>query len=493
MPFPTAAFAVFFLAAFTLNWLLRPHALLWRATMVAVSLYFCAWVDVRFALLIVGSAVVNGVLATAAARALDFGEPTPASRRWVAAAVVIDVAVLGLFAYHGFFLDSVTDVLGAFGLSATAPTLGLLVPVGLSIVTLHAIGYVVDVGRGEVEPVAWGDLLLYLSFFPHLVAGPPVRVDELVPQFHERPDPRRVPATDAFVLVGVGLFKAVVVAGYLGTELVDPAFSDPGAASGWALAAAVYAFAVQIYAGFSGLTDIAVGCALLLGIEYPRPFDAPYTALSVREFWDRWNTPVSHWLRDYVYVPLGGNRYGTPATYRNLVLTMVTGALWYGAGWPFVVWGAAARRLPRGRAGGGRPRLGRSREPGARGGTGDAHRGGAAVGAHLPPGRRRVGLLPRRLGGHRVRGARPHRHVRPRRGGPGPRAGDRPRRGGRRRPVRTRRPHAWAPRPLHDPGAGSPGGGAGAGADARVRHGPRRRPPLRLPPVLMTPTIVSAR
>lgn len=340
MPFPTAAFAVFFLAAFTLNWLLRPHELLWRATMVAVSLYFCAWVDVRFALLVVGSAVVNGVLAAAAARALDVGEPTPASRRCVAAAVVIDIAVLGVFAYHGFFLDSVTDVLGAFGLSATAPTLGLLVPVGLSIVTLHAIGYVVDVGRGEVEPVAWGDLLLYLSFFPHLVAGPPVRVDELVPQFHERPDPRRVPATDAFVLVGVGLVKAVVVAGYLGTELVDPAFSDPGAASGWALAAALYAFAVQIYAGFSGLTDIAVGCALLLGIEYPRPFDAPYTALSVREFWDRWNTPVSHWLRDYVYVPLGGNRRGTPATYRNLVLTMLTGALWYGAGWPFVVWGA---------------------------------------------------------------------------------------------------------------------------------------------------------
>lgn len=340
MPFPTAAFAVFFLAAFTLNWLLRPHALLWRATMVAVSLYFCAWVDVRFALLIVGSAVVNGVLATAAARALERGEPTPASRRWVAAAVVIDVAVLGLFAYHGFFLDSITDVLGAFGLAATAPTLGLLVPVGLSIVTLQAISYVVDVGRGDVEPVAWGDLLLYLSFFPHLVAGPPVRVDELVPQFHERPDPRRVPATDAFVLVGVGLFKAVVVAGYLGSELVDPVFSDPGVASGWALAAALYAFAVQIYAGFSGLTDIAVGCALLLGVEYPRPFDAPYTALSVREFWDRWNTPVSHWLRDYVYVPLGGNRDGTAATYGNLVLTMVAGALWYGAGWPFVVWGA---------------------------------------------------------------------------------------------------------------------------------------------------------
>ena len=340
MPFPTAAFAVFFVAAFTLNWLLRPHELLWRATMVAVSLYFCAWVDVRFALLLVASAAVNGLLANAAARALDLGDPTPASRRCVAIAVVVDVAVLGLFAYHGFFLGSVTDVFDALGLSATAPTLGLLVPVGLSVVTLHAIGYVVDVGRGDVEPVAWGDVLLYLCFFPHLVAGPPVRVDELVPQFHERPDPRRVPATDAFVLIGAGLFKAVVIAGYLGSELVDPAFADPGAASGGALAVALYAFAVQIYAGFSGLTDIAVGCALLLGVEYPRPFDAPYVARSVREFWDRWNTPVSHWLRDYVYVPLGGNRGGRTTTYRNLALTMVTGALWYGAGWPFVAWGA---------------------------------------------------------------------------------------------------------------------------------------------------------
>ena len=340
MPFPTAAFAVFFLAAFTLNWLLRPHGLLWRATMVAVSLYFCAWVDVRFALLIVGSAVVNGVVATAAARALQFGEPTPASRRWVATAVVIDVGVLALFAYHGFFLDSVTDVLGAFGLSATEPTLGLLVPVGLSIVTLHAISYVVDVGRGDVEPVAWGDLLLYLSFFPHLVAGPPVRVDELVPQFHDRPDPRRVPATDAFVLVGVGLFKAVVVAGYLGSELVDPAFSDPGAASGWALAAALYAFAVQIYAGFSGLTDIAVGCALLLGVEYPRPFDAPYTApVGARVL-----GPLEH-----AGVPLAARLRVRPTRRQparhGLHLPEPRAhhghrRPWYGAGWPFVVWGA---------------------------------------------------------------------------------------------------------------------------------------------------------
>ncbi len=340
MLFPTVAFAVFFIAAFTVNWLLRPHYLVWRATMIAFSLYFCGWIDLRFVLVVVGSAAVNGALAAGAHRAMRHGDPTVESRRLVRAAVGADLALLGVFAYHGFFLDSVTGALEGVGLSPTTPVLDLLVPVGLSFFTLHAISYVVDVGRGDVEPVAFGDLLLYLSFFPHLVAGPLARVDELVPQFHERPDPRQVPATDAFVLIGAGLFKALVVAGYLGTEIVDPAFAAPGEASGLVLAVAVYAFAVQIYAGFSGATDIAVGCALLLGIQYPLAFDAPYRALSVRDFWQRWNVTVSRWLCDYVYIPLGGSRNGRARTYRNLIITMVLGGLWYGAGWTFAVWGA---------------------------------------------------------------------------------------------------------------------------------------------------------
>jgi alginate O-acetyltransferase complex protein AlgI len=338
MQFPTVAFAVFFVAAFTISWLLRPHYLLWRATMVALSLYVCGWVDIRLALVVVGSALVNGALAVAA-HAARRGGPTVVSRRLVRVAVAADLVVLGVFAYHGFFVESVIDALGSLDLSPTAPVVGLLVPVGLSFVTLHAISYVVDVGRGDIEPIALGDLLLYLSFFPHLMAGPVVRVDELVPQFHERPDPRRVPATEAFVLVGAGLFKAVVVAGYLGTELVDPAFAAPGSASGVALLVSAYAFAIQIYAGFSGATDIAIGCALLLGVRYPQAFDAPYRALSVREFWRRWNLTLSHWLRDYLYVPLGGSRHGVAVAYRNVMLTMVLGGLWYGAGWTFVVWG----------------------------------------------------------------------------------------------------------------------------------------------------------
>ncbi|HEX6421434.1 MAG TPA: MBOAT family O-acyltransferase [Acidimicrobiales bacterium] len=340
MLFPTVAFAVFFVAAFTANWLLRPYHLVWRATMVALSLYFCGWVDIRFALLVVAMAAVNAAAAGAARRAMPAGSPTPRSRRIVRVAVAADIAALALLAYHGFLVDAVSGALSSLGLSPGEPVLGLLVPVGISFFTLHAISYVVDVGRGDVEPVAFADVLLYLCFFPHLVAGPVVRVDELVPQFHERPDPRRVPATDAFVLVGVGLAKAVVVASFLGAEVVDPAFADPSAAGGGELLVAVYAFAVQVYAGFSGATDIAIGCALLLGIHYPLAFDAPYRALSLREFWQRWNTTVSLWLRDYVYLPLGGSRGTPPAAYRNLMITAVLGGLWYGPGWTFVAWGA---------------------------------------------------------------------------------------------------------------------------------------------------------
>ena len=207
----------------------------------------------------------------------------------------------------------------------------MVVPVGISIYVLHAIGYVVDVGD-EVEPVAFADLLLYLCFFPHLVAGPVVRVDELVPQFHERPDPRRVPATDAFVLVGSGLVKAVVIAPWLAEQLVDPAFAAPAEAGGLELLVAAYGVAVLVYAAFSGATDIAIGCALLLGIEYPRAFDAPFAALSVRD-----SGPLEP---DGVALAAGlrlraarGQPAQLPPAARNVMVTMVVGGLWYGAGW----------------------------------------------------------------------------------------------------------------------------------------------------------------
>jgi D-alanyl-lipoteichoic acid acyltransferase DltB (MBOAT superfamily) len=183
------------------------------------------------------------------------------------------------------------------------------------------------------------ELGMYMSFFPHLVAGPIVRASEFRPQLHQRADPRRVPSGEALRLIAFGLFKKVVISSYLATELVDPVFGAPGAHSQLELLVGVYGYAIQIYADFSGYTDIAIGCALLLGIRFPQNFDAPYRALSLQDFWRRWHMTLSRWLRDYLYVPLGGSRRGEIRTAVNVMVTMLIGGLWHGAGWTFVAWG----------------------------------------------------------------------------------------------------------------------------------------------------------
>ncbi|MEZ5228804.1 MAG: MBOAT family O-acyltransferase [Acidimicrobiales bacterium] len=184
------------------------------------------------------------------------------------------------------------------------------------------------------------DVAFYLSFFPQLVAGPIVRATDMAEQIVAPPDPRRIPAVEAIWLIAGGMFKKVVVSSYLSAQIVDPVFAVPSQYSRWEVLFAIYAYAVQIFADFSGYTDIAIGCALLLGFRFPQNFDSPYRALSIQDFWRRWHITLSSWLRDYLYIPLGGNRGGTLLTYRNLWLTMVLGGLWHGAAWNFVLWGA---------------------------------------------------------------------------------------------------------------------------------------------------------
>ncbi len=340
MLFPTVAFATFFLVAFTLNWLLRPHYRVWRIVMIGLSLYFYGYADTRFVTLLVSSMLVNWAFGAAIARAMPAGERTAASRNLVRAAVVVNIGFLAYYKYYGFFVESFADALNSIGLGARPPILQILLPVGISFFTFHAISYVVDIGRGELRPMSLLDFAFYLSFFPHLVAGPIVRASELQPQMAQTPDPRRIPSAEAFRLIVAGLFKKVVISSYLATELVDPVFGVPGDYSAGELLIGVYGYAIQIYADFSGYTDIAIGCALLLGFRFPENFNAPYRALSVQDFWRRWHMTLSRWLRDYVYIPMGGSRGGTRATYRNLFLTMLLGGLWHGAAWTFVVWGA---------------------------------------------------------------------------------------------------------------------------------------------------------
>jgi D-alanyl-lipoteichoic acid acyltransferase DltB (MBOAT superfamily) len=334
--FPTATFAIFFLVVLPLSWLTMPWPHRWRPFIIAASYVFYSWWDWRFVFLLAGCTVWNQVLAVRIWRTTD----RVRRKSLLVLALAGNLGLLGYFKYYDFFVSSTENMATIVGYDLPFSLKTIVLPVGISFFTFMAISYVVDAYRGEFEPTTLEKFAVYLSFFPHLVAGPIVRPSELIPQIEKPRDPRRVDTSRAFYLIATGLFKKVVIANYLASSIVDQVFAAPGQHSSLEILIAIYAYAVQIYADFSGYTDIAIGIALLLGFSFPQNFDSPYAAVSVQDFWRRWHMTLSRWLRDYVYIPLGGNRRGTVLTYRNLMLTMLIGGLWHGAAWTFVVWGA---------------------------------------------------------------------------------------------------------------------------------------------------------
>jgi D-alanyl-lipoteichoic acid acyltransferase DltB (MBOAT superfamily) len=336
MLFPTIEFAVFFLAVFTASWLLMPRPAVWKPFILAASYVFYGYADARFVLLLFGSTVFNQVMAETMSRVR--GRPR-ASSAALAVAVAGNLGALAWFKYYNFFLDSVTELYGKVHLTPPLPLLQVALPVGISFFTFQALSYVLDVHRGAIEPAKPIDFAVYLAFFPHLVAGPIVRASEFIPQLSSPRDPRAIPATRAFFLIAGGLVKKIVIADIIATQFVDGVFALPGQHTALETLLGVYGYAVQIFCDFSAYSEIAIGIALLLGFRFPENFNAPYTAVSLQDFWRRWHMSLSRWLRDYLYIPLGGNR-GTPAVvYRNLMLTMLLGGLWHGAAWNFVIWG----------------------------------------------------------------------------------------------------------------------------------------------------------
>ena len=342
MLFPTIDFAVFFMVVFTGSWILRPYAKAWRCFILVSSCVFYGWWDWNFLYLLLASIAINWLFGLMVHRALTpDGRSTPASIWLVRIAVIVNLGILGYFKYFGFFVTSIAERLSSIGLSVDAPVLRIVLPIGISFFTFQAISYVIDIGRGHWrQPLPLLDFAVYLSFFAHLVAGPIVRASEFAPQLDHIPDPRYVRSAEAFMLIFRGMFKKVVISSFLATQIVDPVFRLPGAYGRWEVLWAIYGYAIQIYADFSGYTDIAIGVALLLGIRFPLNFDSPYAATSLQDFWRRWHMTLSRWLRDYLYIPLGGNRGSKLFTYRNLFLVMLIGGLWHGADWTFVVWGS---------------------------------------------------------------------------------------------------------------------------------------------------------
>lgn len=336
MLFPTTVFALFFLVVYTGHRALLNHSTAWKAFMLAASYFFYGWWDWRF----VGLLIVSSVLNQFIARRMHQADSPRTRKHWLIGALIFNLGTLGVFKYYGFFTIQAYAAFARIGITPAIPLLDIILPVGISFFTFQALSYVIDIYRRELEPTrAWLDFAMYLAFFPQLVAGPIVRAKVFLPQIETFRNVSRIDIGRATALILCGLFKKIVVANYLAQEIVDPVFANPAAYGALDNLFAVYGYAIQIYCDFSAYSDIAIGVALLLGFHFPLNFNAPYFAVSIQDFWRRWHISLSTWLRDYLYIPLGGSRLSSAKTYRNLFITFLLGGLWHGAAWTFIVWG----------------------------------------------------------------------------------------------------------------------------------------------------------
>jgi len=303
--------------------------------LIASYLFYAHW-DYRFLPLIWGSSTADYWLA----KKISVAKSDVARRRWLWGTIVLNLGVLGFFKYFNFGIETLSASLEALGMQAPEVVLRVALPVGISFFTFESMSYVIDVYRKELPPHhSYAEYLSFVAFFPHLVAGPIVRPKDLLPQLAApgKWDPREI--SEGLFLISIGLGKKIVIGDYLALNLIDRVFDAPLMYSALETYAATLGYALQIYCDFSGYTDIAIGSALVLGVRFPLNFNSPYKAHNIVDFWRRWHISLSTWLRDYLYIPLGGNRKGRGRTYFNLLATMILGGLWHGAAWTFIAWG----------------------------------------------------------------------------------------------------------------------------------------------------------
>ena len=337
MIFTESIFVVFLAAALTVYWALRSNEA--RLTvLLAASAIFYGWWN-AWLLGLIGFVIVLSWLTAKKATLREVGDK--ARTRWLAAGITLNLSVLALFKYFNFFRDSGEEMIRALGFSPDWPTMNILLPVGISFYVFQAISYIVDTARGDMPAEQrLRRVALYIAFFPQLVAGPIVRAASFFPQME-----RTKTLSRGLVAAGARAFILgfVYKAGFADNlaPLIDPVYGSEDLAvwSNAALIGATIAFATQIYFDFAGYSLMAIGVARWFGFFIPANFNYPYIAASIQDFWRRWHISLSSWLRDYLYIPLGGSRVGRWLTYRNLMITMLLGGLWHGAAWTFVAWG----------------------------------------------------------------------------------------------------------------------------------------------------------
>jgi D-alanyl-lipoteichoic acid acyltransferase DltB (MBOAT superfamily) len=334
MLFDTPVYVLFLILVVVIYWRLN-HQFQNRLLLFA-SYFFYGWWDWRFLLLMMASTAIDFVIACK----IEDASNATKRRALLIGSLVLNFTILGFFKYFNFFLDSTVHVLNAVGIhNVPRSFLAIILPPGISFYTFQEVAYIVDVHAGRIKASrSFVDYGLFISLFPHLIAGPIQRPSHLLPQVQK---PRAFQPTafrDGCMLILMGFVRKAVIADNC-AHLANAAFAGAFGNNGWATLIGCYAFAWQIYGDFSGYSDIARGSAQLLGFHFMVNFRQPYLAVSLQDFWRRWHISLSSWLRDYLYIPLGGSQGGTLKTYRNLLITMVLGGLWHGANWTFVLWG----------------------------------------------------------------------------------------------------------------------------------------------------------
>lgn len=337
MFFNSITFLLFFAVVFAVMWLFLPgHRKARNLFLLSTSYVFYGWWDWRFLGLIVLSSAVDFGIGQAIHKAEDHSK----RKRWLAASLGTNLGLLGLFKYFNFFIDSLDAVLAPLGGSAAGLHLEIVLPVGISFYTFQTLSYTLDIYRRRLAPVSDPvQFFAFVAFFPQLVAGPIERARDLLPQFgQERMRFSADVVRSGLLLAMWGMFKKVVIADRLAIY-VDAAFNAPGTLDGWGAAAGLAFFAGQLYLDFSAYSDIAIGISRMIGFQLSENFRRPYFASSFSDFWKRWHITLSSWFRDYLYIPLGGNRGRAGRVATNVLIVFLVSGLWHGASWNFVIWG----------------------------------------------------------------------------------------------------------------------------------------------------------
>ena len=331
--FNSGLFLYLFVGFLSIYLLLREKTSARILYVIAFSLYFYYKSSGLYFLLLLLVSVCDYWIGFAISASKD----RVARKQLVALSALINLGLLAYFKYTNFFIEIANNIAGENVLDFQ----NIFLPVGISFFVFQSMSYTIDIYRGQIRPLSrWTDYLFYLSFFPQLVAGPIVRARDFIPQIRKPLVVTREMFGRGVAFIIIGLIKKAIISDYISLNFVDRVFDEPALYSGFECLMGIYGYALQIYCDFSGYSDMAIGIALLLGFRFPQNFNAPYKSATITEFWRRWHISLSSWLRDYLYISLGGNRRGTARTYLNLIITMVLGGLWHGAALRFVLWGA---------------------------------------------------------------------------------------------------------------------------------------------------------